>query len=311
MRNDMSVKLSTAAATSRWTAMGIALLLTPVPIKGVDPTPPLSQILERVADYVRQFEDDFAVILSDEDYVQTETISSRSTTFQRRIRSETLFTWLPDERTWLTVRTILTVNGAPIPNSKDRLNGALADLGPGRTTRLRRLRDEGARFNIGRIFRNFNDPTLVLQFLDPVDQPRFAFSIVGAEKLNGINTWKVAFEEVARPTIIRNELGGDVPSSGLVWISRSDNAVARPNLTINYAAQNTRIDIVVDYGRNRGLDMWVPIRMEERYHRNAIMNSAPRAMPYRLGTARERIECVATYSDFRRFETSAKVVPPQ
>ena len=38
---------------------------------------------------------------------------------------------------------------------------------PRRRTRLRRLRDESARFNLGRIYRNINYPTLALQYLDP------------------------------------------------------------------------------------------------------------------------------------------------
>jgi len=48
------------------------------------------------------------------------------------------------------------------------LERALAETAANRLTRLRRLRDEGARFNIGQIVRNFSDPSVALQFLDPM-----------------------------------------------------------------------------------------------------------------------------------------------
>jgi hypothetical protein len=49
-------------------------------------------------------------------------------------------------------------------------------------------------------------------------------------------------------------------------------------------------------GRDAKLKMWVPARMRETY-------------VDRAGTRNEeRIECTATYSNFRRFETSARIV---
>jgi hypothetical protein len=50
--------------------------------------------------------------------------------------------------------------------------------------------------------------------------------------------------------------------------------------------------------------------MDEVYKQSVIRNIAPAGEPQRLVTMWERIECVATYSNYRRFETSGRLVPP-
>jgi hypothetical protein len=278
---------------------------------GAAEQPPLAQVLERVATYLRQFEKDFAIVLSDEDYNQKDVVTSdpdRRSVTDRRIRSEMLFSWMPDERSWLTVRNVLAVDGALVPDSKDRLDVVLRDAGSDRVPRLRRLRDEGARFNLGRIYRNFNYPTLVLQWLDRQYQPHFRFSIVGAENVNNADTWKMTFAEDARPTRIRDDNGEEAPSSGTVWIGHDDGAVVRTSLTVTRRTANFRGDVVVDYHRDPKLGIWVPSRMVENYVLHAIANRGRPGAPARFGTMEERIECVATYSHFRQFETSARIV---
>jgi hypothetical protein len=57
-----------------------------------------------------------------------------------------MMSWRVQEK-WLTVRNVLAVDGVTVPDSRDRLTAALADSNPDRLPRLRRLRDESARFN--------------------------------------------------------------------------------------------------------------------------------------------------------------------
>jgi hypothetical protein len=214
----------------------------------------------------------------------------------------------------LTARNVLSVDGSPVVDSKRRLDDALAESGNDRRSRLRRLRDEGARFNLGRIYRNFNDPTLVLQFLDPAFQPRFDFTMLGAEKANGVDAWKVRFSERSRPTLIqRGTLQAatmDLVSSGTVWIARTDGSVVRTALTAKDESTNTTADIVVDYRLDPKLGLNVPVKMSEVYVQQSLANIAPSSGPPRVATRHERIECVATYSNYRRFETSGRLVTP-
>lgn len=291
----------------------LALLLLAAPAAQSAGLPPPLSILERVGAYVRRFETEFAIIISDEAYEQKDVLTdargsvrSRS---QRTLRSETLFAWLPEQQSWLTARNVLAVDGTAIPDSKARLDSALAADSPDSRARLRLLRDEGARFNIGRIYRNFNDPTLVLQFLDPVFQPRFAFTMLAAERVNGIAVWKVAFAERSTPTLIQTP-NLDLASTGTVWIGQADGAVVRTNLIVKDVATNTTAVLQVDYRLDQKLGLNVPARMSETYEQQALLNVAPRGSPPVLASRRERIECVATYSNYRRFETSGRLVSP-
>jgi hypothetical protein len=232
--------------------------------------PSLDQILKRAGAYVVQFEKDFSFVVSDEAYEQERVVGTSTVAGEREGR----------ETTSRRLRSEMPPESAP-----------------GRTARLRSLRDVGARFNIGRVYRNFNDPSLVLQFLDPAYQGRFAFRSLGPERVNGLDTWKISFDEKVRPTVVRDEKGEDLSATGTIWIGRSDGAVARTSVSLRHR-RSARADLVVDYAHNSKLGMWVPVRMTERY-------------AYLLGPTDERITCTAIYSNFRRFETSARVLPPQ
>ena len=258
----------------------------------------MTQLLSRAGEHVRRFEQDFAVVVSDEDYRQRASGRLYASPRNRRTRAEMLFLWLPEQAGWLTVRNVLSVDGLAVPDSQTRLNDALDDTSGARITRLRRLLNESARFNLGQIFRNFNFPTLALSYLDPEMQPRFAFTPAGRERVNGVAASKVEFDERTRPTVIQ-ENGTDRFSKGAIWIADRDGAIVRTKLDVRVPLRDTIASVEVDYGRDAKLDMWVPIRMHERY------------LQARATMINEAIDCVATYSHFRRFETSGRIVTPK
>ena len=81
----------------------------------------------------------------------------------------------------------------------------------------------------------------------------------------------------------------------------TDGAVVRTRLVFTQPATD-RIagldgSILVDYRRDQKLDMWLPSRMRETY--------------LVQGSTFDRIDCVAAYSNFRRFETFGRVVSPK
>ena len=270
----------------------------------------LTDLLARAGTYVRQFEEDFSLVLSDEDYRQKERFDSALTVdatneiprpyrFQRQMNmlSEMLFLWVPQDQSWIAVRSPLMVGRQSIPNSKDRIDRVLRDETPGRDTRLRLLAAESARFNLG-FYHDYNSPTLALQFLDPAFQSRFTFTIVGSDRVNGIATTKLAFVERQQPTVIVSD-GDNLFSTGRLWLRVSDGAVLRTQLTLKLAATRTKAgmngSVVVEYGRNEKLGMWVPTRMQETYDQ--------------IGGINDALDCTATYAHFRRFETSGRILP--
>jgi hypothetical protein len=260
--------------------------------------PSLAPLLARAGNYVRGFEHDFALVVSDEDYRQRVSGRLYPSSRNRRTRAEMLFMWIPEQAGWLTVRNVLSVDGRDVPDSQARLNEALDDTTTARVTRLRRLLNDNARFNLGQILRNFNYPTLALSYLDPEMQPRFAYTLAGHERVNGVAVSKVEFDERTRPTVIQ-ENGADRFSQGAVWIADRDGAIVRTRLDLRIPLKETIASIEVDYARDPKLDMWVPVRMHESY------------LQSRATMINESIDCVATYSNFRRFETSGRIVTPK
>ena len=269
-------------------------------------------LLRRAGDYVRGFEQDFSTVISDEAYRQraervrsavntgTGRNSGRATTMtlssdNRAIESEMLFTWLPDERSWLAVRNAVKVDRREIAGSTDRLTRALSD--PARLSRLRQLADEGARFNIGTIFRNFNDPTFVLRFLDPALQPRFAFSLSRKETIRHALAWKIAFVERERPALTQSSSGNDLPASGSVWLNAANGAVVKTSVALHDIRTGMSAQIAVDFDPNPALGFAPPSQMTESYSQVA-------------GDVEERITCLATYTNFRRFSTSGRIIQP-
>jgi hypothetical protein len=258
----------------------------------------LTQMLANAGQQVRQFERDFALVISDEDYQQHAGGRAHVDLPQHRhTRAEMLFIWLPDERVWLTVRNVLNVDGREVAQSRDRLRSAVGEPGGERLTRLRRLVDESARFNVGRAFRNFNYPTLALAFLDPAVQPRFTFTLAGRERVGGTDAWKINYVEHASPTVIQGD-GADRISRGSVWIAIRDSVVVRTRLDLRIPGSESSAvaTVEVDYAPDAKLAVWVPVKMKETY---TEMTGS---------TVVENIGGEATYSNFRRFETFGRIV---
>jgi hypothetical protein len=268
-------------------------------------------LISRGSAYVRQFEEAFGVVIADEAYRQdlsSPTLSANGTQkgVHRDLRSEMLFLWIREAETWLGVRHVLgySDNAGRWTWAGDRhtgLSAILKDATVDISERLRRLADEGTRFNLGRTFRNFAAPTLTIQFLDPSYVGRFEFTTAAKEKVGEAGeTVKLAFIERTTPTVIRSG-SDDLPASGYIWIRPSDGAVVRTSLTVatptGHGQPGVDARMVVEYGRHPAFDVWVPTRMSESYRD-------------RVATG-ESVECTATYSNFRRFETSVRLLPPK
>ena len=93
--------------------------------------------------------------------------------------------------------------------------------------------------------------------------------------------------------------GDDLFSTGWLWLRVSDGAVLRTQLMLKLPATRTKAgmkgSVVVEYGRNQKLGMWVPTRMQEAYEQ--------------IGGINDALDCTATYAHFRRFETSSRILP--
>jgi hypothetical protein len=265
-------------------------------------------VLDKAVAYVRQFESSFAVVICDETYTQREQVDEGARSPQptvRTLRSEVLFLWVADARRWLSVRNVLAVDGRPVADSDASLERALKEPLPARESRLHVLAAQSARFNIGGVYRDFNNPTLTLQFLDPTYRSRF---IMMVHRRTGSAVSTIQFEEIGRPTVIQDQRGTDRAAKGTLSVRDDDGAVVQT--TLNLAGDKTTPDasLAVDYRHDSKLLMWVPSQMRERYRTVSIAENMGR----RLGslTRFSTIMGTATYANYRRFETSGRLISP-
>ncbi len=258
--------------------------------------------LSRAADYVARFERTFAAVIWHEHYVQEDHALVRFPASgnrvsrlvgQRELQSELLLMWLPLDTSWIAVRDVVSVDGVPRPLTTRGLRTVL-DASSVSVDRLKELAAENGRFNIGEIVRTFNEPTLALLFLDEHYRHRFAFKRTRQDSLGGRVIVRYDFVERTRPTVIRDQ-AQDVPAHGTMLVDDSSGDVLQTALELSNPQTGIHGTMTVRYEPHATFDVLVPVEMREEYS----------------SLAGEHITAVATYSDFRRFETSGRLIAPK
>ena len=270
--------------------------------------PSLDQVVKRVAAYVTAYGPQLATIVAEEQYtqwVETEPGTIVVPGIGRRrvvIKSDFALTRLGDGNTWVAFRDAFEVDGAPVRDRDDRLVALVEKGGDQAWRQAAAIANESARFNVGSrlIARNINVPTFVIMLMQDQHRQRFRFSRVkissgsapGTLAVNGDSSrrWAIEYRERARPTLVRQTNGGDQPVRGTMIVDSGTGEVWETNLTWE---RGGRGNISVTFGNVPDIDALVPLRMVEQY---------------RDGPA--TIFGEATYSRFRRFTTSARVVQP-
>jgi hypothetical protein len=266
-------------------------------------------LVDRAAAHVARFVATASVLLAREHYEQEATTrtgaSARFATSKlglvrerRTLESEVALVQIVDDRLWLIARDILAVDGKPIPE-EDRVRiPSRLDASPDEAFRtFRRVADQGARYNIGHIRRDLNVPTLALWFLSEGIRQRFAFTIVGAERIGDVPCRVIRYVERERPYLLHAE---DRPArvEGRFWIADDSAAVLRTELVLRSPPGATpgRATIEVDYAFTPSVDAWTPREMRERYE------TGPNDANLVTGTAR--------YHDYRRFSVATRITVP-
>jgi hypothetical protein len=286
-----------------------ALALSCTALIGPDPEvlqgTPLPKLLERAGAYVQDYHRRLQAIVAEETYVQrtASQLRDRGGTWtppdadadsqERTLKSDfMLLRGVAGEDAWFAFRDVFEVDGRPVSSLRGRLEGWLADSRTSFVQRARALALEQARYNIGPVVRTINVPTLALEVLVPANQERFRFRRTGQTNLLGAEVSVISFEERRRPTMIRTPEGKDIVAKGTLWIEPGTGRVVRTELRTG-GSKTRQVDatITVTYADVPRLELLLPESMQERY----------------LAGSTE-ITCTATYSNFRRFETDARIV---
>jgi hypothetical protein len=258
--------------------------------------PSVKDVMRRVADYVSAYGEKASILVATERYTQQTDGSAPDAQRTRATVAEFAIVKVETIRGWLGFRDVIEVDGRSLTDRDDRLVRLLTSPGD-RYDEAGRLTAESARFNIGRVQRNFNVPTTVLFYFTRDEQERFKFTAKGVQP---DGSWEIAYRETQHPTLIRTPEGKSVPSDGSIWVNPADGTIVRTLLKVGGvgigAPKGTRGAGTIDvtYARVSGLDMWLPESMLEQFeikHRDTW----------------ETITGRATYTNYRRFETMIRI----
>ena len=279
-----------------------ALLLSACALTTVASAQRGDALLVRVGTFVRAASDQLNGVIADETYrqelyAQPFQSGTRPRIRQRSMRAEALFLFLRLRagNAWMFVRNVVAVDGTPVPDSGERLDRLFEDSTIDAAAYLRQLQRENARFDIGPVARTLGDPTFALRYLAPQAQARFVFSRYGTARLGDTRATKLMFSERRRPYIVTVN-GMDGQSTGMMWIDEADGSVLRTELRVALpSGRGAAATITVDFQRDPDLRIWVPTRMSEQYYSiDGQMTGGS-----------------ASYANFRRFDATVRVLPPE
>lgn len=316
----------------RIVAASIALLCCAAPLQSPSAEPTLDAVMTRVAAYSASYGEKASLFVAVEKCTQRFGVER-----PRQIVAE--FAIVKAAGGWVGYRDVVEVDGRQVADRRDRLLKILMD--PSADSRLiRTLSDESARYNIGPISRNFNVPTTVLLLFQPANVARFTFKHKGTERIDGVETWVIEFTEVSTPTLTMTRAGRDVPMEGTLWAVPATGAVVRTRMRLrNFADATTTsqqaapgqrppdvttapgtgrpapsfnfgvrtiessADFAVTYRWYAEFEMWLPANMTELYGGPIQPASGP--------PVAGRASTTATYSDFKQFQTGARINVPK
>jgi hypothetical protein len=268
-----------------------AVVLGRVP-GGEDAPPRDRDVLSRAGAVVQRYEAELPRLVARETSVQRSTNRTQGVVLeQRHLVAEFGWVAFPGSTDVVGVRDVVEVDGRPLTTERQRLQSLLHGSRAGAGVEVRRLLDEAARYNlnIGEGSRNLNLPTLVLFFLHPQAQPRFGWS---RRSPSSADAWEFEFKERDRPTLIHGGADGREPvvSHGQVLIEPNTGIMRRSELRLRFGGIN--YTLVTTFDRVAALELVLPVSLEERYE-----------------TSTQIVVGTATYDNYRRFDTDARVLP--
>ena len=264
--------------------------------------PDADTVRDELDAYLLDYEPQLSTLVAEELLIQRDgpsrdaQVTAAPDTKNRRLISEVAFISLPGAAGWLGFRRALNLNGKDLPDAGPPLGVLLTDDDKDDYDQARLLIAESARLNLG-LPRTTNLPNLPLEFLHPRNRRRFTHRIDGTEKIRGLATTRMVFNETSSPTLIQRPDGGDMTSSVMAWVETGTGRLIRAQVK----TRDARIGLLpfdalvwVDFKVDEKLGLLVPTEMKEEFF----------AGRFREGTG------TARYTKYRKFQTVARIVPP-
>jgi hypothetical protein len=264
------------------------------------PTPTAQEVRARLSVYLAEYEPRLSELIADERLVQHDVPRKEGRPgadlfLKRTLQSEVAFIALPGDAGWLGFRRVLQLDAKPVADTLGSLNAVLASGAKDDYARARVMLNDSARFNLGTP-RTINLPNLPLEVLHARHAGRFSIRVAGSERIAGRHTVKLVLVENVTPTIIRAFDGSQMRSIVSAFVEPDTGRLWKADV-ITRDPRPARVEfdhvVSVTFEEHRVLGLLVPAKMREDFF----------AGPDR------RAWGDATYSNYRRFQTSAGIVP--
>jgi hypothetical protein len=256
----------------------------------------LDVLLDRLATYLESYEPALGSVIADEHYVQQEL--RRGVTRERRVTdSEVMFLRLPGFAEWFGVRDTRRVDGKPVEGTGVTLAELLKQPIGSIIDRAAAIVEASSRHNLGGR-RTINMPTVPLEALGTRNHARYIFKVGGRSRISGVPVRRLDFHEFEEPTLVQSVDGGNLWARGSAWIDPASGALWRAELIVgpdkpgSFRRYDLESKIRVDFVREAALDLLVPKELVENFWIRGGVG---------LGRGR--------YSNFRKFGTSARIIP--
>jgi hypothetical protein len=262
-------------------------------------------IRDRLDKYLIEYEPQLSALVAEEQMSQRDgrrletqapgVEESGPRTTSRRLVSEVAFIALPGDAGWLGFRRVVQLNGRTIADAGPPLATLLTDGASDDYDQARLLLEQSAQHNLGSP-RTTNLPNLPLEFLHPRNRHRLHQRVDGVDNVRGFKTTRMVFQEHSTPTIIQRPGGGDMQSTVMAWIETTTGRLVRAEVR----TRDARLGVLpfdnvirVEFQLDAKLGVMVPYEMKEEFF----------AGRFREGTG------TAKYSNYRKFQTAARIVP--
>lgn len=250
--------------------------------------------LAAVRDYLDAYEPKLSELVADETFAQE---LRRGPGRDRRQATRTLvadfgFMRLPGDHAWLGHRSLRTIDGTVVLPEARRLERLLGPAALAERDAIAvEIANENAAHNLGHA-RSMNVPTLGLELLGRRHATRFAVISQRADRINGARTTRIALQERHPGGIIAYNDTSFNRVDMVAWVAVGGE-VLRTDVTLFPPGRRGTYSVRVDFARSAQFAVLVPVRLEER-----------------VVSGRDRTRGSAVYSNYRRFQTSGRLVPP-
>jgi hypothetical protein len=254
----------------------------------------LDVLLDRLATYLEQYEQELSTLVADEYYVQEERRRNRAET--RATHAEVLFLRLPGEAEWFGVRDVKKVNGRAVSGTGIGLSDLLKNPGADALQKAAAIVEASSKHNLGGR-RTINMPTVPLEALSLRNHPRYIFKLRGKARVGNTQTERMDFHEFDEPTLVQSTDGGSLWTHGTAWIEPTTGALWRAELIVgpskpgDYRRPELEATIRVEFVRDSALGIIVPKELVETFW-------------IRGGRGHGH----GKYSNYRRFSTAARLI---